>query len=225
MKTVQNPSAQIKNIGSLLGSALMLALVLAVGLLSQQAKAVWAPGWERPIKEAQMDIVSADGAFETVEAATLTLRKRDGSKEAATSFLLELTFVNTLTGKELQRSFEVPVQKIEYTRCGSTFYTAQLELLAADNSVHTVLELDIERKTPMISGARCGSMTPGPFGVAHRSAEEAAFARSLEPTKSSTIEWVADVTAEDLESGEVSLMNLEGDPEDVMSITSRSILK
>lgn len=220
----------LKKIGTLVGSAAILALVLAVGLVSQQAKAVWAPGWERPIKEAQMDVISADGVFEMVEEAKLTLRKSDGSKEAATSFLLELTFLNEATGKELTRSFAVPVKSIEYTRCGSTFYAAELELLTNYNIVHTILKLDIERKTPMVAGARCGSFAPGPMGIVHpsseyQSPEAAAFAERLAPAKSSVIEWIVDVTAEDVETGTESRMSLEGEPEEVMSITSRAILK
>jgi len=121
-------------------------------LLSLPAFAVYAPNWERPIQEAQMDVVKADGFFAGAENVVLTLNRRDGKKAPATSFDLELSLP---AGQELREvSYKVPVDEISASDKGNLIIKGELKLYNEDASTGYFPKVEIELVRPYdMSGA------------------------------------------------------------------------
>jgi hypothetical protein len=112
----------------------------------QSAFAIYEPGWERPVKSAQMKITQATFSFQTVNYATITMTRKDGhTSDDATGITLEYGTTQPVPGASqdqgdtIQRFVEdnqrVPVQEASFTqsltithqsmdRCGTVRYVA-----------------------------------------------------------------------------------------------------
>ncbi len=182
---------------------------------SSKAFAVWAPNWERPLLQSNMDVIESNGAFEQAHDVTLVMNKRDNSKEAATSLTLEFT-VEHKDGSLEDFSYVMPIQDIKYTRCGTTYFNATLKLYDPDMATGYFPEVSVvlERKGPiMLRG--CGQI--GAFPGSPRGLGRALLADESRLSQKNL--WLAKV--EFKESGSVqslSVMKLKGAPSDVFTI-------
>ena len=199
--------------------ATIITLATAVAVPSF---AMFTPDWERPLHKSEMDVVSANGVFETAFNATLVLNKRDNSKDAATSFTLEF-FSENEDGVVEEYLYEIAVKNIRYTRCGSTFFTANIKLYDPELATGYFPEMTVtlERKSP-IALSRCGGMSvpPGGSRLVGR-----VFDRELASEEVDAPSNVWNATVEFKESGSVqslSTMKLVGTPDKVYTIQGPS---
>lgn len=120
----------------------LAALTFAV---SVPAFAVYAPDWERPIQQAEMDVVHADGYFTDVQDVSLVLNRRDGVKTPATSFYLTLSLPND---KGLNTAkYSVPVDEIFASDKGNLVIKGQVDVNNNDG-VRRVMQVEVSRPYP-----------------------------------------------------------------------------
>jgi hypothetical protein len=121
------------------------------------ALAVYAPNWERPVKQAEMVVLDADGFFDTAENVVLTQNRRDNSQQEASSLTLSFDLVNA-DGSVQKAQYEVPVESVSHNRCGGTAFVATLKLYNPDLATGYFPEIQIRlnRQTAMGINRACG---------------------------------------------------------------------
>ncbi|MEO5667119.1 MAG: hypothetical protein ABIR96_03595 [Bdellovibrionota bacterium] len=114
--------------------------------LSLPAFAVYAPDWERPVQEAQMDVVQADGYFTGAQNVTLTMNRRDGKKAMATSFNLEVSLPQRESAHPVE--YLIPVSEISASDKGNMIIKGQLKLYDEDAATGYFPNVEIELVRP-----------------------------------------------------------------------------
>ncbi len=196
---------------------IIATIITLVSFGSSSAFAVWAPNWERPIHSSEMQVVKSDGVFDGAYDVVLVMNKRDSSKDAATSFSLEFS-KELADGSVMDYSYSIPVEQIEYTRCGSTFFKGVAKLFDPDMATgyYPEIAISLERKSPIMTRG-CGSLRTLPVvGGGLNSALDNALNVEI-PQKSN--QWKVTVKFE--EKGSVqsfSTLVAAGEAEDVFTI-------
>ncbi len=127
--TPETYKSSIKRFEKFLGAYVFMKnlLLILTFTLSSPAFAVYSPDWERPVQEADMRVLQADGHFEGAEAVALTLNRRDGEKKAvATSFTLDLS-VPSSEGVRTVR-YVIPVSDVSMNDQGHVVIKGRLKL-------------------------------------------------------------------------------------------------
>lgn len=115
------------------------------------ARAVYAPSWERPVKQAEMIVLESEGFFNDAENVVLTQNRRSGFEKEASSFTLSFDLLNK-DGSSQKMSYQIPVEDVSYDRCGGTEFVASLKLHNVDREIH----VRIRRQTAMGVQRACG---------------------------------------------------------------------
>src|SRR4051812_34160701 len=107
-------------------------------LMAWPTLAMYQPGWERPVQQALMTIVTARQAFETVSDVMLVLNQRDGER-APTSVTLKYKTANG----ELVTSIVPLTAQPTKDSCGSVTFQAALPAGSARDSAAERLTINI----------------------------------------------------------------------------------
>jgi hypothetical protein len=104
----------------------LISLVMfAIPAMATQASAVYNPEWERPIETAPMAITQSRMGFQSVQAAQVTLTRKDGAtQEGPTGMILEYTQDASQDQAKVIRDLVITQRIVD--ECGSIHYTATL---------------------------------------------------------------------------------------------------
>lgn len=120
----------------------LMISILALGL-SLNSMAAYLPGWERPIKQADMKVLEAKGIFASVQNVILVQNRRDGSELEASTFTLSVEFMNSKD--DLQTlEYRIPVQSVSYGSNGNDEFVGKLKLIGNDQSIEQSPEIEIK---------------------------------------------------------------------------------
>jgi hypothetical protein len=90
-----------------------MLVILTTCAAAQSALAIDAPGWDRPLRSAELKIVEATGILAETKSASLLMKSQDGAHG-------KVSFVFTLD----QQAIALTANSIETDNCGSVIYTA-----------------------------------------------------------------------------------------------------
>jgi hypothetical protein len=99
------------------------AVLAITSTVTTKSQAAFIPGWEKPIKKAEMEITRSKFGFSPIKKITVTLTRQIGSEsENPTGMIVDI--LNSQTGKTTTEI--LTITRVHTDECGSIEYDASL---------------------------------------------------------------------------------------------------